>query len=90
MLWPEAHWTVRAAGGVDDLSRFEVLEQGRPRATVQWGLIGAHNMENALAAIAAARHAGVAVERCNRGSAVVHGRGPTHAASRRGQRRARL
>ena len=59
---PEAHWTGRAAGGVDDLSRFEVLEQGLPRATVQWGLIGTHNMENALAAIAAARHAGVAVE----------------------------
>jgi UDP-N-acetylmuramate: L-alanyl-gamma-D-glutamyl-meso-diaminopimelate ligase len=29
---------------------------------VKWDLIGAHNMENALAAIAAARHAGVSVE----------------------------
>jgi UDP-N-acetylmuramate: L-alanyl-gamma-D-glutamyl-meso-diaminopimelate ligase len=29
---------------------------------VRWQMIGAHNMENALAAIAAARHAGVAVE----------------------------
>ena len=57
-----AHWTARAAGAVEDFSCFEVLEQGRPRGTVQWGLIGAHNMENALAAIAAARHAGVAVE----------------------------
>ncbi len=58
----DAHWTGRAAGGVEDFSRFEVLEEGRPRGTVQWELIGAHNMENALAAIAAARHAGVAVE----------------------------
>jgi UDP-N-acetylmuramate: L-alanyl-gamma-D-glutamyl-meso-diaminopimelate ligase len=58
----DALWTGRAAGGVEDFSCFEVLEQGRPRGTVQWGLIGAHNMENALAAIAAARHAGVAVE----------------------------
>jgi UDP-N-acetylmuramate: L-alanyl-gamma-D-glutamyl-meso-diaminopimelate ligase len=59
----DAHWSGRTAGGVDDFSCFEVLEQGRPRGTVQWGLIGAHNMENALAAIAAARHAGVTVER---------------------------
>lgn len=58
----EAHWTGRAAGGVEDFSCFEVLEQGRPRGTVRWELIGAHNMENALAAIAAARHAGVTVE----------------------------
>jgi UDP-N-acetylmuramate: L-alanyl-gamma-D-glutamyl-meso-diaminopimelate ligase len=58
----EAHWTGRAAGGVEDFSCFELLEQGRPRGTVQWELIGTHNMENALAAIAAARHAGVAVE----------------------------
>jgi UDP-N-acetylmuramate: L-alanyl-gamma-D-glutamyl-meso-diaminopimelate ligase len=59
---PDAYWTGRAAGGVDDFSCFEVLELGRPLGTVQWELIGAHNMENALAAIAAARHAGVAVE----------------------------
>jgi UDP-N-acetylmuramate: L-alanyl-gamma-D-glutamyl-meso-diaminopimelate ligase len=59
---PEAHWTGRAAGGAEDFSRFEVLELGRPRGTVQWELIGAHNMENALAAIGAARHAGVTVE----------------------------
>jgi UDP-N-acetylmuramate: L-alanyl-gamma-D-glutamyl-meso-diaminopimelate ligase len=59
----EAHWTGRTAGGVEDFSCFEVLELGRPRGTVQWELIGAHNMENALAAIAAARHAGVPVER---------------------------
>jgi UDP-N-acetylmuramate: L-alanyl-gamma-D-glutamyl-meso-diaminopimelate ligase len=55
-------WTARPVGGMDDFSRFEVLEGGRPRGTVSWSLIGAHNMENALAAIAAARHAGVPVE----------------------------
>jgi UDP-N-acetylmuramate: L-alanyl-gamma-D-glutamyl-meso-diaminopimelate ligase len=59
---PQAHWTGRLAGGVEDFSCFEVLEQGRPRGVARWGLIGAHNMENALAAIAAARHAGVALE----------------------------
>jgi UDP-N-acetylmuramate: L-alanyl-gamma-D-glutamyl-meso-diaminopimelate ligase len=58
----QAMWTARPAGGVEDFSRFEVLESGRPQGTVSWSLIGAHNMENALAAIAAARHAGVPVK----------------------------
>jgi UDP-N-acetylmuramate: L-alanyl-gamma-D-glutamyl-meso-diaminopimelate ligase len=58
----DALWTARPAGGVDDFSQFEVFESGKSRGTVHWQMIGAHNMENALAAIAAARHAGVAVE----------------------------
>jgi UDP-N-acetylmuramate: L-alanyl-gamma-D-glutamyl-meso-diaminopimelate ligase len=58
---PESLWSARAARGAADFSRFEVLEGGEPRGTVQWSLIGAHNVENALAAIAAARHAGVEV-----------------------------
>ena len=58
---PAARWSARAAAGAADYSRFEVLEEGRPCGTVQWSLIGAHNVENALAAIAAARHAGVDV-----------------------------
>jgi UDP-N-acetylmuramate: L-alanyl-gamma-D-glutamyl-meso-diaminopimelate ligase len=56
-------WSARALAGAADFSRFEVLEDGRPVGAVQWPLIGAHNMENALAAIAAARHAGVEVPR---------------------------
>jgi UDP-N-acetylmuramate: L-alanyl-gamma-D-glutamyl-meso-diaminopimelate ligase len=59
---PDALWTARATGGLEDFSQFEVLEGGQPRGIVRWQLIGAHNMENALAAIAAARHAGVTVE----------------------------
>ncbi len=55
-------WTARPTGNSDDFSQFEVLEDGKPRGTVEWGMIGAHNMENALAAIAAARHAGVTVQ----------------------------
>ncbi len=55
---PDALWTAR---GNADFSSFEVFEGERPRGTVEWSLIGAHNMENALAAIAAARHAGVDV-----------------------------
>jgi UDP-N-acetylmuramate: L-alanyl-gamma-D-glutamyl-meso-diaminopimelate ligase len=55
----EALWSARALS--EDFGRFEVLERGEPCGTVQWPLIGAHNMANALAAVAAARHAGVAV-----------------------------
>jgi len=40
-----------------------VLFDGTPQATVQWSQLGAHNVDNALAAIAAARHAGVPVAR---------------------------
>ncbi len=39
---------------------FEVLQQERPVARVQWSLSGVHNQLNALAAIAAAEHVGVA------------------------------
>jgi UDP-N-acetylmuramate: L-alanyl-gamma-D-glutamyl-meso-diaminopimelate ligase len=37
--------------------------QGKALAEVNWPLLGEHNVMNALAAIAAARHAGVAPER---------------------------
>ncbi len=58
-----ARWSARPARGAADFSRFEVLEAGQPRGTVEWPLIGAHNAQNALAAIAAAHHAGVPVAR---------------------------
>jgi UDP-N-acetylmuramate: L-alanyl-gamma-D-glutamyl-meso-diaminopimelate ligase len=54
-----AGWSARLTGG--DHSRFEVLFDGKPQGTVQWSMLGAHNVDNALAAIAAARHAGVPV-----------------------------
>jgi len=38
---------------------FDVLCQGRPAGRVEWDLSGVHNQLNALAAIAAAEHAGV-------------------------------
>ena len=40
---------------------FDVFFEGGPRGTVNWGLLGEHNRHNALAALAAARHAGVPV-----------------------------
>jgi len=53
-----ALWT---AQGAEDYSRFRVFEGAEERGTVEWSLLGAHNVQNALAAIAAARHAGVPV-----------------------------
>jgi UDP-N-acetylmuramate: L-alanyl-gamma-D-glutamyl-meso-diaminopimelate ligase len=42
-----------------DYSRFEVRYRDRCLGTVEWAMAGRHNAYNALAAIAAARHAGV-------------------------------
>ncbi len=44
-----------------DGSRFEVVVDGQRAGEVVWSQLGAHNMHNALAALAAARHAGVPV-----------------------------
>jgi len=45
-----------------DASRFQVLFRKQEQGEVSWELLGGHNMANALAAIAAARHAGVPVK----------------------------
>ncbi|HSW51618.1 MAG TPA: UDP-N-acetylmuramate:L-alanyl-gamma-D-glutamyl-meso-diaminopimelate ligase [Sulfuricaulis sp.] len=45
-----------------DASRFQVLFRKQQQGEVSWELLGGHNMANALAAIAAARHAGVPVK----------------------------
>ena len=43
-------------------SSFDVLFRGERQGTVNWSLIGEHNINNALMAIAAARHVGVKPE----------------------------
>jgi UDP-N-acetylmuramate: L-alanyl-gamma-D-glutamyl-meso-diaminopimelate ligase len=48
------------AGEPDETGEFEIAWQGTPAGRLRWGLAGAYNRMNALAAIAAARHAGVA------------------------------
>ncbi|MBU2731951.1 UDP-N-acetylmuramate:L-alanyl-gamma-D-glutamyl-meso-diaminopimelate ligase [Acidithiobacillus ferridurans] len=50
-------WQVRL--DAVDGSRFTVLEQGVERGQVSWEMAGSFNAENALAALLAARHAGV-------------------------------
>ena len=51
----------QAANAYGDGS-FDVLFAGKLQGRVNWDLLGEHNRMNALASIAAARHAGVAVE----------------------------
>jgi UDP-N-acetylmuramate: L-alanyl-gamma-D-glutamyl-meso-diaminopimelate ligase len=53
-----ADWQARLESA--DGSRFTVLRGGEALGTVSWPLIGLHNVDNALAAIAAACHAGAA------------------------------
>jgi len=58
---PEARWSARLGTPVDG-SQFDVLLDGAEVGRVRWSQIGGHNVDNALAAIAAARHAGVLPE----------------------------
>jgi UDP-N-acetylmuramate: L-alanyl-gamma-D-glutamyl-meso-diaminopimelate ligase len=56
----DGEWQARLLS--EDGSRFEVLFQGAPQGIVEWDLTGAHNVANALATLAAARHVGVVPE----------------------------
>jgi len=58
----DADWTALVEQGTAS-RRFEVRKSGSTRGVVDWPLIGAHNVMNALAAIAAAAHVGVTPER---------------------------
>jgi len=56
----KAQWQARKSKS--DCSEFEVQHQQKLYGSVKWSLIGEHNMNNALMAIAASHHAGVKVE----------------------------
>ncbi len=55
----DTEWSYRPISA--DGSHFTVELAGQQLGTVQWSLAGEHNMANAIAAIAASRHAGVPV-----------------------------
>jgi UDP-N-acetylmuramate: L-alanyl-gamma-D-glutamyl-meso-diaminopimelate ligase len=57
-LEADTGWYVVAEPG-SDYSRFVVMDGERRVGEVNWNVLGKHNVENALAAILAARHAGV-------------------------------
>lgn len=42
-----------------DCSEFDIYLHGKHLGTINWKLVGSHNIENALAAISAARHVGI-------------------------------
>ncbi|MEA3298964.1 MAG: UDP-N-acetylmuramate:L-alanyl-gamma-D-glutamyl-meso-diaminopimelate ligase [Pseudomonadota bacterium] len=56
----DSGWRARLHG--EDGGDFEVLYRGGSQGRVTWHLSGLHNVRNALAAVAAARHAGVRPE----------------------------
>jgi UDP-N-acetylmuramate: L-alanyl-gamma-D-glutamyl-meso-diaminopimelate ligase len=61
----DAEWSALIAPG-SAAGRFAVLCRGQAVAEVSWPLLGEHNVRNALAAIAAARHVGVDPSRAAR------------------------
>jgi len=56
---PALEWSARLLN--EDGSRFVVLHRGADMATVEWSLLGRHNVLNGLAALAAAHAVGVDV-----------------------------
>jgi UDP-N-acetylmuramate: L-alanyl-gamma-D-glutamyl-meso-diaminopimelate ligase len=54
-------WYAAAPPG-GDYSTFAIMDGNRRIVDVQWQMLGRHNAENALAAVLAARHAGVPLE----------------------------
>lgn len=57
---PDRDW--RAARRTPAGDAFDIYRGGDQVGTVAWSLLGAHNMHNALGAVAAAHHAGVAAD----------------------------
>lgn len=55
-----ARWNIRPVK--NDFSSFEIVDNGQDIGQCQWSLIGQHNAENALAAIAAAVNAGMDIK----------------------------
>lgn len=54
------HWQAQTIS--QDGREFDVLLNSEKVASAKWSMLGEHNMQNALAAIAAARHVGVPAE----------------------------
>jgi UDP-N-acetylmuramate: L-alanyl-gamma-D-glutamyl-meso-diaminopimelate ligase len=57
----DAAWYALAPPG-GDYSNFAIMEGNQHVCDIEWDMVGRHNARNALAAILAARHAGVSVQ----------------------------
>ncbi len=57
----DAAWYVLAAPQ-SDYTNFAIMEGNEHVCDIEWSMVGRHNAQNALAAVLAARHAGVRVE----------------------------
>jgi UDP-N-acetylmuramate: L-alanyl-gamma-D-glutamyl-meso-diaminopimelate ligase len=53
---------IHASNIAEDGREFDVMHNGKIVGTVNWSMLGLHNVSNALAAIAAAHHVGVTFE----------------------------
>jgi UDP-N-acetylmuramate: L-alanyl-gamma-D-glutamyl-meso-diaminopimelate ligase len=59
---PGAEWRIAPAADGDSYASFDVWRGKRCLGRVEWDMLGRHNAANAIAAVAAACHAGVAEE----------------------------
>jgi len=57
-----AEWCIAPAADGDSYASFDVWRGGRCLGRVEWDMLGRHNAANAIAAVAAACHAGVGEE----------------------------
>ena len=56
---PDCQWRIENLA--KDASQFDIMVNGKKSGTLHWSLQGIHNVNNAVMAIAAARHAGVPI-----------------------------
>jgi UDP-N-acetylmuramate: L-alanyl-gamma-D-glutamyl-meso-diaminopimelate ligase len=63
----DADWRAGELQPSGDFTRFELTHRGEPQGHFEVPLYGAHNVRNALAAIAVGRAAGVSIERLREG-----------------------
>ena len=89
--WSRSAW--RRAGRPEAAAAdgsFDVQLGGELQGTVHWDLLGEHNRHNALAALAAARHAGVPASAWHRGARTLPQRQAPPGGARHRERRDRL
>ena len=70
---PESHWQLRRTIFHDTDCEFELYEQGIPLGSFRTPLLGRHNLQNTVGAIAAVLHLGLSLRQIRRGLASFRG-----------------